>query len=293
MGFIAAFLVVILLTAGIYLFGYSVRQSSLLQVLLLETILGIVVIFLLLVFVDKLTVVEIFTKSTSENWIWLGAAALFGYVGGNYFSLMNLKAAGERANSLLSPAITVVSLIFSFFIFRETLSARQWIGVLIVIIAVVFFLIKDKKTNTVVNKKLGFIGGVMTILLISLTIICSIKGADNNVTLLQAIWIRLLIALAFIVVAIIFFGDRNTLKKQPPQFYVIITLAVIFQTVLGSYLWFYGSFKIGIGLFQVILATIPFCVYAVDVFILKKRANAILFLVVSVLAAAGVCLVLL
>ena len=191
MGFIAAFSVVILLAIGIYFFGYAVKKSSLLFVLFLETVIGVTLIFPLLLWVDKLNITQIFTNLHKENWLWLGAAAVFGYAGGNYFSLLNLKTAGEKSNSLLSPAITVVTIALSFFVFKEKFLWKQWAGIVITLTAVVFFLMQHNRASVVLNSKVGFVSGLLTIFCISLTIICSIKGATANVTLLQAIWITL------------------------------------------------------------------------------------------------------
>lgn len=291
MGFLAAFAVVILLTAGIYLFGYAVRKSSLLHVLFLETIIGLVLIFPLLIWVDKLSISEVFSNLHRDNWIWLGAAALFGYAGGNYFSLMNLRNAGEKSNSLLSPAITVVTLALSFLVFKENLLWKQWLGILITLTAVIFFLLQQKEGAVIQNRRTGFVSGLLTILCISFMIICSIKGTSENVSFLQVIWIRLLIA--FVIIAPFFFFARN--RKNNPRyttrFYLAIFTAVICQTIVANYLWFYASFQIGISVFQVILATLPLFVYTAEVYIFKRTKSSRLFLLVSVIAGVGICLV--
>ena len=290
MGIIAALVVVLMLIAGIYLFGYAARLSSLLYVLFLETIIGLVLIFPLLIWVDHLSINQIFTSAHKENWYWLSGAALFGYVGGNYFSLMNLKAVGEKSNSLLSPAITATAIVFSFFIFGEKLLWQQWLGIFLVLSAVVYFLLQPKSTKFKYTKNTGFVSGLMCILCISLTIIFSIKGASNNITLLQAIWIRLLLALAFIAPILLLSRKKNIPGKLSFKFYLIILLGVICQTIIANYLWFYSSFHLGISVFQLILATLPLFVYGVDIFIFKKSANAPLFLGVCIVAAVGICL---
>lgn len=291
MAVIFALLVVIMLTAGIYLFGYAARISSLLYVLFLETIIGLVLIFPLLIWVDHLSIAQIFSTANKENWYWLAGAAAFGYAGGNFFSLMNIKAVGEKSNSLLSPAITATTIVLSFFVFGEWLLWQQWLGVVIVLGAVVYFLIQPKPTIATSQRKAGIISGILCIICISFTIIFSIKGASSNITLLQAIWIRLLLALLIIAPLLIFSSRRRLVAKQPLKFYAVIILAVICQTIVGNYLWFYASFRLGISAFQVILATIPLFVYAIDVFLLKKSANAPSFLLAAIVAAAGICLV--
>lgn len=190
MGYLAAFVFIILLVIGIYSFGYAAKRSSLFFVLLLETILGLLIIFPLLIAADSLTVFQIFNKPDLNNWLWLGAAAIFGFVGGNYFSLLNLLLAGEKINSLLSPAITALTIVLSFFFLNEHLSGQQWCGIIITLVTIVWFLLQ--RDTSVVKWSTGpAVSGILTIICIALTIICTIKGAGNKVTFLQAIWIRL------------------------------------------------------------------------------------------------------
>ena len=246
MGYLAALFVVLSLTASIYLFSYAAKQSSLLYILFLETAIGLVLILPLLFFIDKLTLTEIFTKPTKENWCWLGAAAFFGYVGGNYFSLVNIKTAGQKVNALLSPAITATAIIFSFFIFKEKLTALQWLGIIIVLAAVAYFLLQNNSYEKTTNKNQGIISGVLTVLCISATIICSIKGADKNISLLHAIWIRLLIAFIFILIPVLINCKKTIPKNHTLKFYTIVIFTVITQTIIGNYLWFYATSLIGI-----------------------------------------------
>jgi hypothetical protein len=293
MGYLAAFAEVMLFVAGIYCFGYAARKSSLLNVLFLQTLLGLILVFPLLLFFDKLTVKQIFEAPQANNWYWLSAASVFGFVGGNYFSLLNLRTAGEKINSLLSPAITALAIVLSYFVFKETFQLHQWLGAFITLGIIVWFLLQKKNDGSIKQSRIGFLSGALTIICISLTIICSIKGASNTVTYFQAIWIRLLIAM-FIVFAAFIFRKKNVKREKPnAKFYFVIIIGVVCQTVLADYLWFYASFKIGVDIFQIILATLPLWLFAVDVYLLKRSKPNILFLMVAVLAGIGILLVML
>ena len=291
MGIFYAFLVVILLAAGIYLFGYVVRNSSLLFVLFLETVLGILFIFPLLFFVDGLELNQIFTTLGYNNWAWLIAAAIFGYIGGNYFSLLNLKYAGEKANSLLSPAITATALVAGYFVFEEHLSLKEWVGVLLTLLAVIYFLLQKQGTLNTLKLRSVFVSGMLTILFITLTIICSLKAIDSNLKLFQAIWLRLLIAFV-IILPIAIKKLPKAIFNQPRKFYVVLCAAVLVQTILANYLWFYSSLTIGISLFQTILATLPLFVFATEALIFKKAKPSLSFFIVAAVALAGISLAL-
>ena len=290
MGYFAAFLVILFLIIGIYCFGYAARKSSLLFVLFLESTIGLVVIFPLLLFYDKLDIRQIFVSPRLYNWAWLFAAAAFGYLGGNYFSLLNLRTAGEKINSLLSPAITAFTIILSYFFLKEKLFLHQEIGVFITLCVIVTFLSKRSNKSNKYNKA-GFISGLLCITCISLTIICSIKGVSNTVTFLQAIWIRLLIAFFMILPLFLIKYNKQMLHRQNVKFYLTILVAVLSQTILANYFWFYASFHIGVDIFQTILATLPLWLYAADVYILKKSKPSFSFLSISIAAAFGIFLV--
>lgn len=292
MGYLAAFSEILFLVIGIYCFGYASRKSSLLYVLFLETLFGLIIIFPLLLFFDKLTVKQILGAPQAGNWYWLAAASVFGFVGGNYFSLLNLRTAGEKINSLLSPAITALAIVLSYFVFKETLQLHQWIGAFITLGIIIWFLLEKKNGSKVAYNHKRFLSGSLTIICISLTIICSIKGASNTVTYFQAIWIRLLIAMFIVFVAFIFRKKKEKSVKLNPKFYFIIFIGVLCQTVLGDYLWFYASFRIGVDMFQIILSTLPLWLYAIDVYILEKSKPNLLFLLASLIALFGILLVL-
>ncbi len=294
--FFASLLFLICLTAGIYFYGYAARKASALYVVALEIICGTIVIIPIVLFLDGLSFSELFTKPQKENWLWLGAAAVFGFIGGNFFSLINLRTAGERTNSLLSPAITATAVLATAFVFNEIITATKIIGIIITLSAVTFFLLsktKDERTDT--KPVTALWSGVATVVCITLTIICSIKGTmHTQLSIMHSVWLRLIVALPLILIALPF-TKRNefTWRAMPARFYAAIACGVIIQTIIANYLWFYCSYKIGIATFQVIIATLPFFVYAADVYLLKRTKPSLYFLLTALLAAAGIGLVML
>ena len=292
-GYLATLLFIISLVAGMYLFGYAVRKTSALYVTLLEIVAGIIILFPLIYFENKGSVTGLFTAPVKENWLWLGAAALFGFAGGNYFTLVNLKTAGERWNSLLSPAITVVIITGGIFFFKEKINFQSGTGILITLLAVIFFLLfragKEKEVN---NPLIAVTSSMASILCISLSVLFSIKGVQTgNITFLHAIWLRLIIALPFAAILyFLFLPSKQVRNSKGIILYTVIALGVICQTILANYLWFYATFKIGITSFQLIIATFPLWVYAADVYLFKKTTSSTIFIVTSLIAAVGIFL---
>ena len=287
MGYLAAFGVVILLIVGIYSFGYAAKHTSLLFVVLLETLFGLSLILPLLFFVDKIGFAEIFAIPTKQNWLWLGAAALLGFVLGNYFSLMHIREAGEKFNSLLSPAITALTIVLSYFFLQDKLAVYQRIGIIIALLAIVLFLLNQ---NDVPSKKQNYkavLSGFATIICISFTIICTIKGV-GNLPFLLAIWLRIFIAFLILLPLLIFSNKAKTILPKSISFYVAIIIGVLAQTIGAAYLWLYASFLISVSVFQIILATLPLFMYAIDVYFLKKTKPSFYFLLTAVIAAFGI-----
>ncbi len=106
---LSSFAFIVCLMAGIYFFGYAARRASALFVTALEIVFGSIILIPIVLLSEELSVAELITKPAKQQWLWLGAASYLGFVGGNFFSLINLKTTGERVNSLLSPAITAAS----------------------------------------------------------------------------------------------------------------------------------------------------------------------------------------
>ena len=88
MGLVAALVVVVMLTAGIYLFGYAARKSSLLYVLFLETIIGLILIFPLLIWLDGLSVKQIFLLSPVHALAYYKVLIIFRRVQTFFYFLM-------------------------------------------------------------------------------------------------------------------------------------------------------------------------------------------------------------
>lgn len=289
-GYAAAILFVVLLTAGIFCFAYAVKRSSAQFVVLLELLFGVILILPILLFSDELNFPEIFTLPNKSNWLWLALAGITGFAGGNYFSLINLKYAGEKINALLSPAITALAVTLSWFVFKDALTMLQWTGIAIALTAVTIFLFSIKSSNDSNPNLKGAWSGVVTVVLISASIIFSIKGASDNISIFHAMWLRLLFALAVAVIAMLF-KPSDVKAHQSTKFYLLIIAGVFIQTIAAGYLWFYASFNIGVPAFQTIIATLPLWVYAADVYLLRKTKPSILFLITSVIALGGIVMV--
>ncbi len=276
-GYLAAFLFLICLTAGIFLFGYAARKTATIKVTFLEIVLGLFLITAVLIGHQQLSFKQLFTTPSLYNWMYLGLAAVTGTLGGNYFSLLNLKWGGETLNSLLSPAITATVVLFSVVADKAFLAPTQICGIVLTLVAVLFFLwFNNGKTIHVANHLKAIWSSFATITCISATIIFSIKGGTvGNLSIFHTLWLRLLLALPFVTALLIFSKERGFALGS--KFYAILLCAVTLQTVAGSYLWFAASFRLGVPLFQTIVATLPLCVYATDVYLLKRSKSSFIF----------------
>ncbi|MBC7391406.1 MAG: DMT family transporter [Opitutaceae bacterium] len=290
--YLLTFLFIVSLTIGIYLFGYAARQASIIHVTALEIFWGLLLIGPILIFVEKLNFLELFTKPNEESWLWLGSAAAFGVIGGNYFSLLNLKLSGERTNSLLSPSITACTIVSSVLFLNENITITKLLGLLVTLGSVLFFVILQTKKNNVIKNSLRQIGAsIATILCITLSIIFSIKGTMySQLSIMHSIWLRLIIALPFMLI-LLFITKKKIVTKGSAKYFFAIIGGVVAQTIVASYLWFYCTYKIGISSFQIIISTLPFFVYTVDVYIFKKTKPSLYFLLTAILALIGIWIV--
>lgn len=289
-GFVAALAFILALTAGIYFFGYAARQASVLYITALEIIFGSFIIIPLLLFSENLNIYDIAIKPDRENWLWLGAASLSGFIGGNFFSLINLKTAGERTNSLLSPAITACSVLLAIVVFNEPLTLTKLTGFILTLSAVTLFVLSKTKDKENANTKAALWSAFGTVICLTLTIICSVYGTiHTHLSIMHTVLLRLIIALPVILIAFIVFKPNRSLKSASPiKFFGAIAGGIITQTIFANYLWFYCTYKIGIAAFQVIIATLPFFVYAADVYVFKRTKPSGYFLFAAFFAGLGI-----
>ncbi|MGV3529905.1 MAG: EamA family transporter [Flavisolibacter sp.] len=291
-GYLASVLFILLLATGIYLFGYASRNASPLLVTVLEIISGILLSFILVLLIDNISPAELLTKPAAKNWMWMGASAVTGYVGGTFFTVINLRSGGERINSLLSPAITAFAVAAGAMVFGEVLTVSKITGILTTIAAVTGFLFfRTRTASHQPAARAAFWSGIATVVCITLSILSSIKGTqDSDLSIMHSIWLRLLVALPFLLPALF---KRGALSKNTSalKFYGAIVGGVVVQTIFASYLWFYCTYAIGISTFQVIIATLPFFVYAADVWLFRRTKPSLYFLLTALMALAGICLV--
>lgn len=290
--YLLTFLYIICLTLGIFMFGYAVKFASLIYIIALEIFFGFLLITLILFFGENLGISEMFLKPGKESWLWLGAAAITGFIAGHYFSYLNIKTAGERINSLLSPAITASVIVASFFFFKEEFSWTKTLGFTITLASIILFLIfKANSKSEEKIKTVALTSGIATIFFLTLCIIFSIKGTINTqLSIMHSLWLRLLVALPFILIGFLYLKTKLIDIPHCKKFYGSILAGVITQTILASYLWFYCTYKIGISSFQIMIATLPFFVYVADVLFFKKTKFAPYFIITAFTAFAGICI---
>lgn len=290
-GYLASILYILLLATGIYLFGYAARRANALYVTFLEIVSACFIVTLIVLFIDRLSVADLFFKPSKENWLWLGAASVTGFVGGNFFAVTNIKSAGERTNSLLSAAITAGVVVVGAIVFREPMPLAKASGVIISLSAVTFFLLSNKKKVETMQPTRAFWSGIATVLCITVSILCSIIGTmHTQLSIMHSIWLRLIIALPLVSIVILM-NRKLIATTASPKFYGAVAFGVIAQTILGSYLWFYCTYKIGISTFQTLIATLPFFVYAADVYFFKRTKPSLYFIIAAFVALFGIWLV--
>ncbi len=292
-GYLLSFVFILLLAAGIFLFGYAARRGTALYVTAIEIIIGSLLVTPLVLLTDKSQFFSLFSKPALENWLWLGTSSFAGFIGGNFFSVINLKWAGERSNSLLSPAITALAVIAGALVFGDKMDLVKIFGVVVTLLAVSVFLIATTKSKTDAGQtNVALWSGAATVVCVTISIVGSIKGTiDTQLSILHSVWLRLIIVLPIALIIFVQSQKATVSTSRSLKFYGAITCGVILQTIIAAYLWFYCTYKIGISTFQVLIATLPFFVYAADVYFFKRTKRSALFLATSLAALAGIWLV--
>ena len=112
----------------------------------------------------------------------------------------------------------------------------------------------------------------------------------GSLPFLLAIWLRLFAAFIILLPTFIISDSTNTFLPKSASFYSAILIGALAQTIGAAYLWLYASFLISVSVFQIILATLPLFMYAIDVYFLKKTKPSFNFLLTAIVAAVGIAL---
>jgi drug/metabolite transporter (DMT)-like permease len=292
LGYLSSLVFVFFLAISVFCFGYASRISSPFHVLFVETTISVVLILVLMLATEKISFAQVFTIPRKTNWLWLSMAGTSGFIGGNYFSYLNLKTAGEKINGLLSPAITAVALVFGYFIFHDQLDWLQWLGAIITILAVSAFLYYNADSGEdKTNSRLGALSGVACVIFMSVSIVGAIRGAAG-VSILHAMWLQLFVAMVCITPGYLF-NKRPFKIENRPKFYLAILAGVLTENIVAGYIWYFATYRIGVSIFQTIIATLPLCVYAIDRIFFKRKSGSAFFILACIISLIGIGLVML
>ena len=288
-GYLDAVIFLIVFTIAIYVFAFLIKKIDTLLLIAIEIILGSLMIFLYLIFIENKTIGSLFTVPLRITWLWLTAAGYLSFLGGNYFSLLNLKEGNAGTNSLLSPFITIISSQLAVVFLDEKITKLAFIGIAITSLSVLYYLSKPL-TNKSINIK-SLLSGTTCVIFISTNIICTIKGvANSNISLFHAIFLKLIAILPIALTIFLMRGRKKMYQIESISTVSLIVLAILLQTILANYFWLSASLKIGTITFQLIVALLPFCVGLVDAFILRKKQLNKTFYLSSLFAIIGIAI---
>jgi drug/metabolite transporter (DMT)-like permease len=282
---------VFLLALSIKCISIVVKQIPPFVLAQLEVIIAILFISTWLLIFEHITLVELFILPTYVNWFWLSFSGILLFLAGNYFSIKNLKQTNSSNNSLLSPIITVLVSLFAFIFLDARLSFINFLGLFITVSAVVLYQVFE---NNNINFNTGFKFGWLSALFTSLNIICAIKGATNsNVSLMHNMFLRLFAVFIFIFFLGVFSKQSiyKYLKLASLKTIFFLITAILLQTIIGTYLWFYASLSLGVPKFQVLIALLPFVMVLLEIIASKSFKIQQQFYLTALLAFVGVMLV--
>ena len=288
-GYIDAAMFLVIYTAAIYVFAYLVKRTNVFWLTSIGIIGGVFLILLYLFIIEKASIHSLVSLPSKTALVWLSAAGFLSFIGGNLFSLINLKEGNAGTNSLLAPFITIVSSILAIFFLNEKVSANASIGIIITSFSVLYYLAKP-----VANKKINvksLVSGVICVLFISADIICSIKGASKtNISLFHSIFIKLFAMLPFACLLLFFQSNKKQPSYSNNNFILLLVFGILLQVVLPNFFWFRASLKLGTTNFQIIIALLPFCIGLVDAFLIKKKQLDKTFYLSALFAIIGIAI---
>ncbi len=215
MGYIIALITTLCWSIGIFPFTEAAKRFGTEALNQYRLLLAWIFITIIVCIYCGISPVEIATKPTTQNYLYLGLSGIIGFTIGDFFAFSSFKLLGPKLGSLYTTIAPFAALVLSMLFLNESINAIGIVGMFITIAGVIWLTLskRDKqeaeKQGFIRNKK-GILFGILGALcqgsglVLSKYALQSTPLQNNDLPTLHAVWVRLLFAsLAAAVFAIV------------------------------------------------------------------------------------------
>lgn len=246
-------------------------------------ILAWVIISLILIFVNSISVTELFTRPHFYHYLILGLSGIIGFTLGDYCSFTSWTLLGPKLGSLYTTFAPGASLIAGYLILGEKINFIGVCGIIITVGGVIWLTLskKDKAAADKVgfsrNKK-GIVYGIIGAICQGTGLVFSKLGMDwypDKLPTMHVVWIRLLFAFLAAFISSLFL--KKLIQNSKPIFQnknngiPFMLLGTLLGPVMGVSFCLMAIEKIEVAVAQTIFALLPIFVLPISLFVYKEK----------------------
>ncbi|MCP5095556.1 MAG: DMT family transporter [Chloroflexi bacterium] len=229
------------------------------------------------------------------RWFWLTVSSILGLVLGDTFLFHAFVLLGPRLSTLMMAAVPIISVLFGWLLFDETLVGGEFAGVLLTVAAIAWVVTEKQTGQTETEKRnykrgllFGFLGAMGQVL----NLVTARYGLVDDFSTVSATLIRIFVAM------IILWGytfwrkqGRQTLQQlQNRKVMPAIVAGSFVGPFLGIWLSLVAIQLSRLGIASTLMALPPVILIPIEYFVLKKPVSK-RAIVGTVAAIAGVALI--
>ncbi|MDI9338962.1 MAG: DMT family transporter [Sediminibacterium sp.] len=286
MGYLIAILTTLCWSIGIFPFTEAAKRFGTAALNQYRLLLAWVFITIIVCVYCGTNPLEMATRPSSRNYLYLGLSGIIGFTIGDFFSFSSFKILGPKLGSLYTTIAPFAALLMSIFLLNEHIN---WIGVsgMLITIGGVVWLTLSKSDKKEAERKgfrrdpRGMLYGVLGALcqgcglVLSKLALQNTHGETNDLPTLHAVWIRLLFAS---VAAAVFALASGTFKTNTRIIFTnqngglkYMIAGTIFGPVIGVSCSLLAILYLQVAEAQTIFALLPIFVLPLNYFFYKER----------------------
>lgn len=285
-GLIAAFGTLFCWTAGTLIFTIASQRSDPAALNRVRLFYATLLLSIIVVVFFGVPLNQLFTFPSAAEWFWLGLSGVIGLTLGDFFAFSAFKILGSSRTSLFSPFAPVAALLLGMLMLNETMNLFGFIGMLISIGGIVWFVQTTRKNKQEempqkqLLKGIGF--AVLGALGQGLGLVCAKKGLNINhasgvdLNPVHATWIRMCIGTVAAYSIAMF--KRNVWKEfktitLTPYVFKPLIAGTLFGPVAGVSLSLLAASQIPVGMAQTIFSLLPLTVMFAAIVSGREKLN--------------------
>ena len=213
----------------------------------------------------------LFPSDAGIRWVYLGASGILGYGFTMWFLINAYGQIGPRLTQLVASIKPIISAIFAFFIFNQSLGLQALIGMALTLIGIAWVILNKGEMGQHKNLRLGIFFATMSALAQAAGYIFSTEGLKDDFNPISAAVIRITVATC-VVWPLLTLGRRNQPSSTINKRHLIyIAIGTLTGPILGALLMLTALQNASVGVASTLFNTTPIFLIPIGYVVFKER----------------------